>query len=75
MRFLVIVLALVAAGPAWAQYCQKEYATQSERIEMIGRIERLISDPLSKIESVPPDLAQYIEKEQAAALEQRNSAR
>jgi hypothetical protein len=74
MRFLVIVLALVAAGPAWAQFCQKEYATQPGRIEMIGRIEKMISDPLAKIEAVPPDVAQYIEEEQGAALQQHNSA-
>ncbi len=75
MRFLLVILALAAADPAWAQYCQNEYAAQAGRIEMIGRIEKLISDPLRKIETVPPDVAEYIEKEQAAALEQHNSAR
>jgi hypothetical protein len=75
MRFLIVIMALVAAGPAWAQYCQKEYASQAERIQMIGRIEKLIAEALDRIESVPPDVAEYIEKEQGAALAQSNSAR
>lgn len=75
MRFLLVILAHAAASPAWAQYCQKEYATQAGRTEMIGKIEKMISGPLDRIESVPPDVAEYIEKEQGAALSQSNSAR
>jgi len=75
MRFPLVILALVAVGPAWAQYCGNEYATQPARAEMVGKIEKMISNSLDRIESVPPDVAEYIEKEQDAAVAQGNSAR
>jgi hypothetical protein len=75
MRILVIILALVATGPAWAQYCSGQHQTQASRAEVIAKVEKMLAVNLGRIETVPPDVAAYLEKESAAAIEQSNRAR
>jgi hypothetical protein len=75
MRALLLALTLAVSTPAWAQTCDGKNSTLDARAKHIAGIGGMLSSSLDRIETVPPDVAAYIEHEEAAALDQQNTAR
>ncbi|MGF9759818.1 hypothetical protein AAII07_31945 [Microvirga sp. 0TCS3.31] len=75
MRALLVALLLAVSTPAWALLCDGRNSTLEARAKHITGISGMLAKSLDRIETVPPDVSAYIEREEAAALDQQREAR
>lgn len=74
MRIALVFAACLLSSSAMAQSCAG-LGTPAQRAVEIGESETALERVFGQIEKVPPDVAQFIETERAAALAQRSEAR
>ncbi len=77
MRFIfLLVVAICLASSADAQLCGDRDGTLAARSNRIAEAENLLNRAIvAQIETVPPSDADYIDREQEAAIQQDNRAR